>query len=158
MTYSHVMSQLNEIEDEEVEDAFVIDRDLDGPSSNGRLVEPPRMKHIPSDLQEQINAFLKAVRKVQPEAIPDKRRRDEISYAVMQQALQRRLGEFRTSADDDVRRLQDADMPPRRRMALKVRHGEKQLLREALDLVSEKMNTVMAGDEASEPAAKRQKK
>ena len=71
-------TQCNELEDEEIEDTFVIDRDPDGPDSRGDVTEV-KLRHLPEDLVEQIATFLKAVRKVRPESIPDKRKRDEIA-------------------------------------------------------------------------------
>lgn len=152
------MWQLNEIDDEEIEDTFVLDRELDEPSSDGELPSQLKMTQLPSDLQEQIKSFLKAVRKVSPESIPDKRKRDEISLAVMHQTFERRLRDYYTSGlvDDDLAQLQDKQLSDRERMAIKVRHGEKVLLKEAIDLVVGKIGEIGVGA-ASEPSAKRQR-
>jgi N-lysine methyltransferase SETD6 len=147
---------MNELEDEEVEDIFVIDRDLEEPDSKGDVQGEAKLRNLPSDLQEQIATFLKAVRKVSPESIPDKRKRDEVSLAAMRRALELRLAQYPTTEADDAALLQQSWLTGRQRMAVVVRHGEKKLLREGIELASEKMNMNGAAD-STEHAAKRQR-
>jgi SET domain-containing protein 6 len=149
---------MNELEDEEIEDTFVIDRDLDEPDSAGDVHGEIRLTQLPADLIEQINTFLKAVRKASPESIPDKRKRDEISTAVMLRALQLRLGQYPTMEAQDLGLLSEYKLSGRQKMAVMVRVGEKRLLQEAINLAAENVNAVNGygvGDSA--PSSKRQR-
>lgn len=146
---------MNMLEDEEIEDIFVIDRDLEEPDSRGDAQSDARLRHLPPDLLEQIATFLKAVRKVDPEAIPDKRKRDEVSIAAVRRALELRLAQYPTSEADDLALLQQDGLTRRQRMAVIVRHGEKKLLREGIELASERLN--MNGSADDEHVAKRQR-
>ncbi|KAK8032058.1 Ribosomal lysine N-methyltransferase 4 [Apiospora arundinis] len=150
---------INQLDEEETEDTFVIDRDLDEPDSRGDVHGEVKLQQLPADLEEQIATFLKAVRKVSPESIPDKRKRDEISAGVIHQALQLRLSEYPTSEAEDQALLQDPNFTDRQKMAIVVRLGEKKLLGEAIQVAAEKINAMTRnGDEASsEPSAKRHK-
>ncbi|KAK7955130.1 Ribosomal lysine N-methyltransferase 4 [Apiospora saccharicola] len=129
------------------------------PIPGGDVHGEVKLKQLPADLEEQIATFLKAVRKVSPESIPDKRKRDEISASVIHQALQLRLSEYPTSEAEDQALLQDPNFTDRQKMAIVVRLGEKKLLGEAIQVAAEKINTMSRnGDDASsEPSAKRHK-
>lgn len=141
---------------EETEDAFVIDRDLDEPDARGEFNGPKTLKDIPEDLREQINAILKAVRKLNPEAIPDKQRRDEICLYAMRRAFELKLAEYPTSADQDATLLSMNGVSGRPAMGVFVRYGEKVLLQETINLVNEKISTLMASrEEETQPSAKR---
>lgn len=148
--------QMAELDPEEVEDAFVIDRDLDEPDSRGEYHGPGTLNKLPEDLQEQINAVLKVVRKLSPDTIPDKHRRDEICLLAMRTAFELRLAEYSTGADDDTKILSNNAVSGRPGMAVFVRYGEKALLQEAIRIASEKANSLATtqGDEA-QPSAKR---
>ncbi|KAI1263536.1 SET domain-containing protein [Xylariaceae sp. FL1019] len=151
---------ISQLDPEEIEDAFVIDRDLDEPDSQGQFLGPKKLKHLPKDLREQINEVLSSIRELSPDTIPDKVTRDEICLNVMRHAFERKLAEYQTSADDDMQLLHDASAsaPQRTRMALIVRHGEKLLLQEALSLADERMNELKtAHGEHGQPSAKRLK-
>ncbi|KAK8041004.1 Ribosomal lysine N-methyltransferase 4 [Apiospora phragmitis] len=150
---------INQLDEEETEDTFVIDRDLDEPDSRGDVHGEVKLKQLPADLEEQIATFLKAARKVSPESIPDKRKRDEISAAVIHRALQLPVAEYPTSEAEDQALLQDANFTDRQKMAIVVRLGEKKLLSEAIQVAAEKINTMARnGDDASsERSAKRHK-
>lgn len=147
---------MTELDPEEVEDAFVIDRDLDEPDSRGEYHGPKTLRNLPEDLREQINAVLKAVRKLHPEIIPDKQTRDRVCLSAMRRAFELKLAEYSTGADDDARLLSSSASSGRLGMALTVRYGEKLLLHEAMNLASEKISGLLAsqGDEM-QPSAKR---
>ncbi|KAI1313251.1 SET domain-containing protein [Xylaria venustula] len=143
---------------EELEDAFVIDRDLDEPDSHGEYHGPKILKSLPEDLREQINSILKAVRKLSPETIPDKQRRDEICLSVMGRAFELKLAEYPTSIVEDEKLLASNTISGRPAMALFVRYGEKLILQEAISLTREKLNTSSAlQGEDTQPSAKRQR-
>ncbi|KAF2962760.1 hypothetical protein GQX73_g10809 [Xylaria multiplex] len=145
-----------EFDPEEFEDAFVIDRDLGEPDSRGEFHGPKTLKNLPEDLREQINAILKAVRKISPETIPDKQKRDEICFSTMGRAFELKLSEYPTSTADDAKLLASNTVSGRPGMALFVRYGEKLLLQEAINLASEKINGSVGspGDDV-QPSAKR---
>ncbi|KAI1340761.1 SET domain-containing protein [Xylariaceae sp. FL0016] len=151
---------MNELDPEEMEDAFVVDRDLDEPSPRGEVQDDATIKHLPEDLRDQINTVLKAVRKLSPEAIPDKEKRDEIATSTIKRALELRLAEYQTSASDDARILEQDQVSGRNRLAVIVRQGEKVLLQEAINLASEKINQLQPTRDGqdNEHAAKRQKR
>ncbi|KAI0869447.1 SET domain-containing protein [Hypoxylon argillaceum] len=145
-----------ELDPEELEDAFVIDRDLEEPDSRGGFHGSKTLKSLPEDLREQINTILKAIRKMSPETIPDKHIRDEVCLSTMRRALELKLAGYPTSSDDDAKLLSSNAVLGRSRMALFVRYGEKILLQEAINLASEKINELIAsqgGD--TQPSAKR---
>ncbi|KAI1640685.1 SET domain-containing protein [Biscogniauxia mediterranea] len=150
---------LNELDPEEIEDAFVIDRDLGEPDSQGLVHGDSTLKHLPEDLREQFNTFLKAIRKFSPETVPDKRKRDEIFFSTVRKALQLRLAEYQTSTAEDMNLLSDDKLSGRQRMAVMVRCGEKMLLEEAILLAGEKLEQLGPTNEDSnhEPSAKRQR-
>ncbi|KAI0398950.1 SET domain-containing protein [Xylaria palmicola] len=146
-----------ELDPEEIEDAFVIDRDLDEPDSRGEFHGPKTLKSLPEDLGEQINAFLKAVRKLSPDTIPDKQRRDEICLSAMRSAFELKLAEYTTGTDEDANLLNNnGAVSGRIKMAVFVRYGEKLLLQEAINLATEKLNELAATQgEGLQPSAKR---
>ncbi|KAI1272191.1 SET domain-containing protein [Xylaria sp. FL0933] len=141
---------------EEFEDAFVIDRDLNEPDSRGEYHGPTTLKTLPEDLREQINSILKAVRKLSPETIPDKQRRDELCLSALGRAFELKLAEYPTSATEDEQLLAGNTVSGRAKMALFVRYGEKLLLQEAISLAREKLNGYIASQgEDAQPSAKR---
>ncbi|TGJ80530.1 hypothetical protein E0Z10_g8237 [Xylaria hypoxylon] len=145
-----------EFDPEEFEDAFVIDRDLEEPDSQGEFHGPKTLKSLPEDLREQINAVLKAVQKLSPETIPGKQRRDEICLSTMGRAFELKLAEYPTSIADDAKLLSSNTVSGQPGMALFVRYGEKVLLQEAISLASEKINgSVASQGEDAQPSAKR---
>ncbi|KAJ8125859.1 hypothetical protein O1611_g7780 [Lasiodiplodia mahajangana] len=147
---------ITELDPEELEDAFVIDRDLEEPDSRGEFHGSKTLKSLPEDLREQINAVLKVVRKISPETIPDKQRRDEVCFSTMRRAFELKLAGYSTSAEEDAKLLFSNAVSGRPGMALFVRYGEKVLLQEAISLASQKINELMASqDEDTQPSAKR---
>lgn len=129
---------------------------MDEPDSHGEYHGPKTLKSVPEDLREQINAILKAIRKLSPATIPDKQRRDEICLSAMGRAFQLKLAEYPTSIAEDEKLLSSNTVSGRPRMALVVRYGEKLILQEAISLASEKINGAMASqDEDAQPSAKR---
>ncbi|KAI0123421.1 SET domain-containing protein [Xylariales sp. AK1849] len=148
---------INELEDEEVEDTFVIERDSEEPDSRGDMHGEATLKRLPADLEEQVATFLKAVRKVSPESIPDKRKRDEISITAIHRALELRLAQYPTSEGHDANLTWEYRVSGRQKMAAIVRMGEKNLLQQAINLAGEKFNKVNGLGDATEHTAKRQR-
>ncbi|EMD84936.1 hypothetical protein COCHEDRAFT_1149681 [Bipolaris maydis C5] len=139
--------------DSELEEFFVIERDAGEPSSYGTFTQPPVLREVSSELEEQTKAFLKALNKRDP-----KRKRGTVIYdTVLEKALRTRLGQYPTSAEQDESLISKQDLSKRHRMAVQVRLGEKRLLQEALDLVRAGKNTVREDEEEAraEKKAKR---
>lgn len=116
-----------------------------------------KLKRLPADLEEQITTFLKAVRKVSPESIPDKRKRDEIAIAAMHRVFALRLAQYSTSEAHDLNLASGPNIPGRQKMAIYVRMGEKRLLQEAIDLAAEKLDAMSGFAGTPAHTSKRQK-
>jgi hypothetical protein len=86
-------------------------------------------------LKEQLKEFLKAIREVDASLVPDKRKRDEISAAVVASVLEALAAQYPTTIAQDEALLQSGGLDERTKMAAAVRLGEKVLLREALGVV-----------------------
>ncbi|KAI8715097.1 Ribosomal lysine N-methyltransferase 4 [Fusarium sp. LHS14.1] len=138
-------------EEEEFEDTFVLERETGEVNSDGTFSGPARFESMPEDLQEQLKTFLKGVKKAQTEAIPDKRKRDEIHHAVLAKTLQALVSKYPTSTSEDQILLQKQDLSQRTRMAIEVRLGEKKLLQEAIASTSS-VDVEMTVDDESGPA------
>ncbi|KAF9771541.1 hypothetical protein IL306_010804 [Fusarium sp. DS 682] len=136
-------------EDEEFEDTFVLERETGEVNSDGTFAEPARFESMPEDLQEQLKTFLKSVKKAQPDAIPDKRKRDEIHQAVLAKTLEALLARYPTSIAEDETLLKQG-LNQRTRMAVVVRLGEKKLLQEAIAAFSGDVEMTM--EDESGPA------
>ncbi|KAG7115760.1 Ribosomal lysine N-methyltransferase 4 like protein [Verticillium longisporum] len=145
----------SQIDDEEIEDYFVIERDSGEPGPDGRFSGPAVLREVSPELVEQLKEFLKAVKKLDSERIPDKRKRDEICDAVIAEVLKVRLAQYPTSIETDEKLLAEADLPARRRMAVVVRLGEKKLLLEAIALAHAKAQGSATGDDGEERASKK---
>uniref|UniRef100_A0A0B7K6K7 SET domain-containing protein n=1 Tax=Bionectria ochroleuca TaxID=29856 RepID=A0A0B7K6K7_BIOOC len=128
------------LDEEELEDVFVLERDTGEPNSDGTFAGPAELKEMPGDLQEQVKAFLKGIKKLKPDLIPDKRKRDEILSDVMLNSLQLLESRYPTSYIEDRMLLKRTDLSDRIRMAVEVRLGEKQLIQEAKALFQSSSN------------------
>ncbi|KAF4970855.1 hypothetical protein FSARC_2221 [Fusarium sarcochroum] len=149
---SKVLEQLRNTleEEEEFEDTFVLERETGEVNSDGTFAGPARFETMPEDLQEQLKTFLKGVKKAHPDAIPDKRKRDEIHQAVLAKTLEALASRYPTNVSEDELLLKDPGVHPRVRMAVTVRVGEKKLLQEAIDASSGDVEMTM--DDESGPA------
>lgn len=121
--------------DEELEDTFVLERECPEVNSDGTFTAVATAPEIPADLTEQLKEFLKGVRAIDASLVPDKRKRDEISTAVVGSVLESLSAQYPTSIEQDEGLLQAGGMDERTKMAVAVRLGEKILLREALAVV-----------------------
>lgn len=116
---------------DEIEDTFVLDRESDEPNPDGTFTGSARFSEMPEDLRDQLKSLLKAVRKVDPLSIADKRKRDEIQNSVFIKALDALASQYPTTILDDERILSGGDISERHRAAVTVRLGEKRLIQEA---------------------------
>ncbi|RYP78009.1 hypothetical protein DL769_003281 [Monosporascus sp. CRB-8-3] len=143
---------VNQFDPEEIEETLVIDRDLDEPDSTGRVHGELKLTRLPGDLQEQLSAFLKAIRKVSPVTVPDKQKRDQIMLTVIRRVCELRTSQYPTSYAYDSDLLSQNRVAGRQKMAVVVRWGEKVLLNEVADFAKMKLNA-----DGTEPAAKKRK-
>ncbi|KAF5690099.1 ribosomal n-lysine methyltransferase 4 [Fusarium circinatum] len=141
-------------EDEEFEDTFVLERETGEVNSDGTFAESARFESMPEDLQEQLKTFLKGIKKAQPDAIPDKRKRDEIHQAVLAKTLEALVARYPTSISEDEALLKQ-DLNQRTRMAIAVRLGEKKLLQEAITASSGDVEMTMGDESGPAKRAKR---
>lgn len=150
------ISQINQLDPEEVEDTLILDRDLDPPDSTGQLQDELNFTKIPEDFEGQLAAFLKIVRKTSPETVPDKQRRDHIILAVLKRVCELRHSQYPTDFTIDPNELLTRKTNHYRK-AVAVRRGEKALLVEATLFAKKKLEAMgVDGDDAA-PAAKKQK-
>lgn len=154
---------LGALDEDELEEAFVIERGADDPDSEGRVAEVEGAAGAPEELVEQLKAVMKAVKKVRPEAVPDKVARDRIIYSAIARALDERTKQYATTLEQDLKQYEEggdgADQKVRRqRMALDVRVGEKVLLRQAAETVKAKLaELAKAESDGEKPSAKRRR-
>lgn len=154
---------LGALDEDELEEAFVIERGAEDPDSEGRVAEVENAAGAPEELVEQLKALMKAVKKVRPEAVPDKVARDRIIYSAISRALDERTRQYATTLEQDLRQYEEggdgADQKVRRqRMALDVRIGEKVLLKQAAETVKAKLaELAKAESDGEKPSAKRRR-
>ncbi|KAK3686202.1 hypothetical protein B0T22DRAFT_242574 [Podospora appendiculata] len=120
---------------DEVEDSFVLEWASEEPDATGQQPGTPAVfGGLPEELDEQVRAFLKAVRKVNAlagEALEDKQTRKEIYLDSVLRALRDREAEYATRLEEDEQLVASGAVEGRQAMAVWVRKGEKQILRAA---------------------------
>lgn len=142
-----------ELDIEEDADAFIIERDAGAPNEEGRLLDPPTLTEFP-ELEEELKDALKLVKKAHPKLVADKRKRDELSNAVLARVLAEKLAEYPTSVAQDRELLRKGDVKGRARMAVEVRLGEKVLLEEAIAMVKAREGGAGGEDGGERPVKK----
>jgi len=128
---------MKHVDEEDLEDGFVIERECPDVSSEGTFVGPAVLREMPSDLTNQIKAVLKATRKVDEKLVPEKRKRDDLVHCLLSRCLDELFRQYATTIDDDKRRLAAGGLSARCYMATVVRLGEKLVLQEAVGLLGE---------------------
>lgn len=118
------------IDEDELEDTFVLERESGEPNSDGTFAGPATLTGMPEDLLEQLKIFLKGIKKVDPESFPDKRKRDDVMQTILARSLYALESRYPTNTADDERLLQQNGVSQHQRMAIAVRLGEKILLQE----------------------------
>lgn len=152
---------LGHIDEEEIEDGFVIEWGGEEPDAEGRVDGKLEFHGLPEELADQVKTFLKAVRKVDASLggrLSSSEGRKEVYLRSVLRALESRIAEYPTTLEADIL-LQTRGTPTDKvGMALTVRIGEKTLLHEALKWIGAELakldhDVVMT----EEPAAKRQR-
>ena len=125
--------------DEDFEDTFILERDTGEPNSEGKLPDITAVvSEIPQDMRERLRSFLTRVRKAGLDTTNNKRKRNEISLDIMDQALQTIESSYLTSIEHDIQLLgEGSSISLRHNMAIHVRLGEKRLVREARERLAE---------------------
>jgi len=121
--------------DEEFEEYFIIERDSGDPDSEGQLTYSAQLREVSPELEEQVKAVFKGIKKQNPEVLSEKRKRVGDYQAIVSKALTAKLGTYPTSIEEDETLLKGDDLAKRHLMAITVRLGEKRLLHEALALL-----------------------
>lgn len=124
---------MSKMDEDDLDDAFVIEREVAEPLSTGFLLGTPRLSELPPELESQIKATLKALKKMDAGLFSEKRKRDQVLYSVIVTALKARLDQYATTVGEDEALLLGDGISQRQRLAIQVRLGEKRLLQEALD-------------------------
>ena len=146
------------VDEEDFEDYFVIDHGADEPDASGQMSASSHGVNLPDDLWDQIKSFLKSVKQIFPELVADKKKRDEVMYSAVLQALEARLSAYTTTLEHDRAISRSGPMEERLRMALDVRMGEKLLLSQATTTVKERLGQLAAREgNSGEPPAKRRR-
>jgi len=129
------MTQAKLEENEEFEEYFIIERDSGDPDSEGQLTYPAQLREVSPELEEQVKAVFKGIKKQKPELFSEKRKRVDDYQAIVSKALTAKLETYPTTMEEDETLLKGDDLAKRHRMAITVRLGEKRLLHEALALL-----------------------
>ncbi|KAK4463059.1 hypothetical protein QBC42DRAFT_325456 [Cladorrhinum samala] len=136
--------------DDDFEEGFVLERYGPDPSPAGLLEEPAVFGGLPDELGEQLKLFFKAVKKVTGgsngialRALEDKAYRKEMLLETAQKALADREKQYGSSLEEDEQLLASGRLEGRERMAVWVRRGEKQVLREAQAWAKKELDEIL---------------
>ncbi|KAL2127972.1 hypothetical protein VTI74DRAFT_9909 [Chaetomium olivicolor] len=150
--------------EEDFEEGFVLERSSEDPDSTGQLKSDATFEGLPDELGEQFKTFLKAIKKagkIEVRALSDKDARKELYLQTVLGAMQAREHQYPTSLEEDEELMNADNLTTRQKMAVWVRRGEKQVLREAQSWVRgelkelQRRTSEFCGDGA--PAAKRRR-
>lgn len=140
-----VVASLEEEEMLDEDDGFVVERGASDPDEEGRVADVTGRAGPPEELVEQVKEVMKVVKKVRPDAVPDKVARDRAIYSAIAAAVDERTKQYGTTLEEDLALHEKLEaggagaVLDRKRMALDVRIGEKQLLKEVCEAVREKL-------------------
>lgn len=147
---------LSMMDPEELEDTFVLERDSRGPDSDGLLKALPTQPRIPSDMEEQINLFLKSINKIDSSTSLDRPKRKAAIHAIASKVFEAKLAQYQTTVEEDAQLLlSNPSMPLRKRMAIAVRMGEKKLLQEALQAMESEVVDHTGAVDSNQPPRKK---
>lgn len=159
-------SFVDEEGESELEEGFIIDRGAEDPDSEGKVHDDATTKKVdlPEELLAQMKEVMKVVKKIRPDAVPDKTVRDRAIYAAIDKALEARAKEYSTGLGQDLQLYEklkgsspDGTLD-RKTIALDVRIGEKLLLQEASQAVHARLAALTeAARDGDGRSAKRRK-
>lgn len=126
------------IDDEELEESFVLERESGDPDESGVNTTEARFTAFPEEMVEQITAFASEALQIKGNPSSEQKRRlKQMFLQTMAKALPARLKQYGSTIEQDEDLLRQSLVSGRRRMAVDVRIGEKRLLNEAQALVTE---------------------
>ena len=91
------MTQAKLEENEEFEEYFIIERDSGDPDSEGQLTYSAQLREVSPELEEQVKAVFKGIKKQKPELFSEKRKRVDDYQAIVSKALTAKLGMYPTT-------------------------------------------------------------
>jgi SET domain-containing protein 6 len=127
--------QLKNVDEDDMDDALVLERESGEPTPKGTFQGPATIS-IPPEIDDQFKKMLKAVKKVSASVVPDKRKRDDTTRAVLLETIHDHLSRYPTTLEEDLALLGGEGLDGRKRMAIAVRSGEKRLMREFIEFLS----------------------
>ena len=142
------------LDQDDLEESFVLEREAGEPDSTGKLPDHANFERLPEEYEEQVKMVLKAIKRVDPSLVPDKRKRDELLHAVALASLTARLAQYDTPVSTDEALLASPAVTGRLRTAVQVRLGEKKLLQEAMDQVWQSASEVDSANSHERPSKK----
>lgn len=143
-----MVAQQEILDEDELEDTFVLEREADELNPDGTFSGPASVTGIPEDLQDQLKAVVKAIKKVQSDVLPDKRKRDEVFQSIFLKTLETLAARYPTSITEDELLLKKSGTSHHARMAIEVRIGEKKLLQEAMTAAQSDGDVEMEEDDS----------
>jgi len=135
VTDDEIRSALESIDEDDLEDSFVLEAEPAEPSSEGLL--PRKLTAVttmPEDMVTQTTTLLNELKHIKPSL---EQTSSVTLWDIFKTALVSRLAEYSTTAAEDEKLLRDAT--GRKRMAIEVRLGEKRILQAALELVGQEL-------------------
>ncbi|KAL1311881.1 hypothetical protein AAFC00_001953 [Neodothiora populina] len=145
------------IDDEDLEEGFVLERESGDPDETGINTCPAEFVSFPEELEDQIQQFIPKTNVKLDKA--QKKKLKRTCLEIIASSLAARLKQYETTIEQDQELLRDQKTSGRLRMAVDVRLGEKRLLQEAqvfANNLMEKYSETVDGAEASH--AKKQKR
>jgi len=162
-----LLLKVEEDEDIDVKEGFLIERETEGPNDQGICDTTASFTKFPDELVDVITSVLSETlnNKVQSEksgnAAGDKGLLKRHTLTTLREAMRRRLAFYATSHEHDENALKNGSASGRLKHAIRVRVGEKLLLKEAADWSEQMLQKYsskhgIASD--SQPSRKKQKR
>ncbi|THW19297.1 SET domain-containing protein RMS1 [Aureobasidium pullulans] len=150
------------LDEEEIEEGFVLERDSGEPDDTGINTHPAKFVGFPEELEEQVCQVIAPAMGISLDKGPNKVQRRQLKHTffeIMDAVIPARLAQYGTTIEQDEQLLKNTDLEGRHRMAVSVRLGEKQLLKEAKAFIPAQLEKYKPVQEEEEGrSAKRQKR
>ncbi|THW59220.1 SET domain-containing protein RMS1 [Aureobasidium pullulans] len=150
------------LDEDELEEGFVLERDSGEPDDTGINTHPAKFVGFPEELEEQVCQVIAPAMGISLDKGPNKVQRRQLKHTffeIMDAVVPARLSQYGTTVEQDEQLLKNTDLEGRHRMAVSVRLGEKQLLKEAGAFIPAQLEKYKPVQEEEEGrSAKRQKR
>ncbi|THY12543.1 SET domain-containing protein RMS1 [Aureobasidium pullulans] len=150
------------LDEDELEEGFVLERDSGEPDDTGINAHPAKFVGFPEELEEQVCQVIAPAMGISLDKGPNKVQRRQLKHTffeIMDAVVPARLSQYGTTVEQDEQLLKNTDLEGRHRMAVSVRLGEKQLLKEAKAFIPAQLEKYKPVQEEEEGrSAKRQKR